>query len=227
MTYHSILIFHIGAGLLALLTGAAALLFRKGSRRHRATGNGFVIAMLCMSASGAYIAFMKSIDLSVLSGILTFYLVATAWMTIKRKTEETGMFEIIAFLTVLAVSVSYIIFGLEVANSETGLKDGLPATPYYIFGAVAALAAALDLRLIIRGGISGAPRIARHLWRMCFALFMATASFFLGQAQVFPEIVRASNILFVPVIIVIILMIYWLIRVSFTKWYKNASAVLH
>ena len=38
--------------------------------------------------------------------------------------------------------------------------------------------------------ISGAQRITRHLWQMCVALFIAAASFFLGQAKVFPASVR-------------------------------------
>ncbi len=59
------------------------------------------------------------------------------------------------------------IYGLEVANSQTGSKDGYPAGAYFIFGSVALLFAAGDVRMLVRGGISGAQRIARHLWRMC------------------------------------------------------------
>ena len=33
----------------------------------------------------------------------------------------------------------------------------------------------------------GAPRIARHLWRLCTALTVATGSFFLGQQQMLPK----------------------------------------
>lgn len=41
---HSPLVFlHVGAGLLALLAGAAALPFRKGSSRHRLTGSAFAL----------------------------------------------------------------------------------------------------------------------------------------------------------------------------------------
>jgi len=30
------------------------------------------------------------------------------------------------------------------------------------------LAAAGDIRMLVRGGVFGAKRIVRHLWRMCF-----------------------------------------------------------
>jgi hypothetical protein len=72
-------------------------------------------------------------------------------------------------------------------------------------------------KLILRGGISGAQRITRHLWRMCVALFIAAASLFLGQPNVFPASVRGSFILFVPEVAVLGLMIFWLIRVRFTR----------
>ena len=72
--------------------------------------------------------------------------------------------------------------------------------------------------MLIGGGETDGKRIVRHLWRMCFGLFIATGSFFLGQQQVFPAFVRGSNALFVPAILPLVLMIFWLIRVRF----KNA-----
>jgi hypothetical protein len=51
------------------------------------------------------------------------------------------------------------------------------------------------------------------LWRMCLALFIATGSFFLGQAQVFPAPIRDSGLLAVPVFAVLAAMLYWLWRV--------------
>jgi hypothetical protein len=37
--------------------------------------------------------------------------------------------------------------------------------------------------MLARGGVLGAKRIARHLWRMCFGLFIAAGSFFLGPSN--------------------------------------------
>jgi hypothetical protein len=41
--------------------------------------------------------------------------------------------------------------------------------------------------MLASGRISDRQRITRHLWRMCFGLFIATGSFFLGQQAVFPR----------------------------------------
>jgi hypothetical protein len=66
---------------------------------------------------------------------------------------------------------------------------------YFGSGFVALLAVAGDVRMIVRGGIFGAQRIARHVWRMCTVSFVASGSFFQGQRQVFPPAVRNTPIL--------------------------------
>lgn len=157
----------------------------------------------------------------MLAGTLTFYLVATGWATVKRKHGDAGLFETGAMLAASAIGVGGLIFGLEAVNSVRGLKDGFPAAAYVGFGSVALCFAGSDSRMLVRGGFSGAQRIARHLWRMSFALLIATASLFLGQQKMLPETLRGTKVLFVPVIIVIVAMIYWLIRIRFANAPKN------
>jgi len=84
---------------------------------------------------------------------------------------------------------------------------------YFFLSGIALLAAAGDLRVLIGGGISGTARLARHLWRMCFGLFIATGSFFLGQQQVFPAVLRKQYLLLPLAILPLVLLIYWLVRI--------------
>src|SRR5712692_2368758 len=168
-----LLVFHISAGTLGLLAGAAALSFRKGSRRHRVTGNVFVVSMLGLAASGAYLGFIKNQMLNGMMGVLTLYLVATAWWTARRRDGEVGIFDLGALIVPLAVGAGLASYGLEALNSQTGSKGGFPAQAYFVFGSLALLFAAGDIRMFMRGGVSGPHRIARHLWRMCFALFIS------------------------------------------------------
>src|SRR5438477_5508674 len=93
----------------------------------------------------------------------------------------------------------------------------------FFIGSVALLAAAGDLRLLVRGRLFSSQRIVRHLWRMCFSFFIATGSFFIGQPQVFPAFIRRTNLLFILGILPLMLMIFWLIRVRLTKAYKSKS----
>ncbi len=224
MTTSPIMIVHISAGTLAVLFGAVALLSRKGARVHRLAGNVFFVSMLIMSACGAYVAFVMPWMISVLVGVFAFYLVATSWVTIKRKDRRIGGFEYGALAIAVALGITGAVTGLEALNSDTGLKDGLPAFPYLFFGGLALLAAAGDLRVILRRGIAGRQRIARHLWRMCFAYFIAAGSLFTGPgAAAFPEAIRQTGVLEAPEPIIIVLMLFWLGRVLFTNWHTKAT----
>ncbi len=211
-----ILIIHICAGVVGVLSGAAAMSFRKGSRPHRVGGNLFFVAMLVMGSSAAYLG-------NVVGGLFACYLVATAWLTARRREGETSIFDWAAFLFALALGVVLVTHGVRLATGTVAPKPGVPVGMIFFLGSVALLAAAGDLRMLVRGGVFGRQRIVRHLWRMCFSFFIATGSFFIGQPQVFPAFIRRTNILFIPGILPLVLMIFWLIRVRFTKAYKSKS----
>jgi uncharacterized membrane protein len=226
MTYSPILIVHIVAGMVAILSGFAALFVRKGSPLHRKTGNVFVVSMLLMASGGAYRAVIRSQPMNVIAGLFTFYLVSTAWLTMRRKEKETGRTEVALLLMGLAVGAIALYFGWEAAHTA---KRGM-ATMAYVFGSLVLLSVLGDARLMIRGGVAGVQRLVRHLWRMCFALFIATGSFFLGtasriglRAHIFTPAVRATHLPQLPVILVALLMIFWLFRVRLSQKYKNVA----
>jgi uncharacterized membrane protein len=206
---------HIGAGLVGLASGAVALGVPKGKRLHRRSGIVFVCSMIAMAVTGAVIAAQHAKPLSVIAGALTCYLVLTALLAARRPTARWRWLDVGAMLLGLAIGVYALRLGIDALRGGTGKIDGQPAQVAIVFGSVALLAALLDARMLLARGIRGAHRIARHLWRMCFALFLAAASFFLGQAQVFPEPVRNLAVLAAPVIIVLLLMLFWLVRVLF------------
>ncbi len=218
-----LLLLHMIAGTLGMLSGFVAVFLLKGSRRHGLAGNVFVIAMLSLGASGVSLALMKSQPGNVLGGTLTFYLVATGWMAAKRRDGEPGIFDRGALLVALAVGAVTVTWGLEAVNSQTGLKHGSPPGPYFFLGSVALLAATGDVRMLVHNGISGTQRIARHLWRMCFALFIAAASIFLARQQIFPALLRKTGVLFLLSFLPLILMVFWLLRVRFTNAFKERS----
>src|ERR1700746_1188260 len=85
-----ILILHIMGGMVGLLSGAAAISFRKGSSAHRMAGNVFVVSMLMMGACGSFLALLKHQMNNVFGGLLTVYLITTAWLTGRRRDGATG-----------------------------------------------------------------------------------------------------------------------------------------
>ena len=215
-----LLVLHITGGIVGLLSGAAAMWFRKGSERHRLAGNVFVISMLTMAACGSWLALMKHEVQNVVGGLLTFYLVTTGWLTGRRNERGTSFFDWGALLMALAIGATMLSLGVRVAISPAEPPDGVPVGMYFFMGFVPLLAAVGDIRMLVRGGISGTPRLARHLWRMCFGLFIASGSFFLGQQQVIPAAIRKQYLLFPLGILPLLLLIFWLVRVRFANAYN-------
>jgi uncharacterized membrane protein len=213
--------FHVTAGGIALLAGAAALLLRKGSRRHAHAGTAFFVSMLLMAGSGAVAAALQPERGTAVIGLLTCYLVATAWVTARRRDGEAGRFELGALAVATGCALAMLSFGLSGASSENGRVDSLPAAVHFPFALLAAIAAALDLNFILRRRLSGTQRLARHLWRMCIALLIAAFSFFLGQQDEFPEAWQGSFVWFLPGLATLAAMIFWLLRVRFSRAYRH------
>jgi hypothetical protein len=118
------LIVHICAGTLGLLTGTAALSFRKGSRPHVLAGRIFVASMLTMAAAAVYLAIVRHQPNNIGGGILTFYLIGTAWLTARRRGGETSPFDWIALLIPLAIGILAWKNGLDALRSPAGEKYG-------------------------------------------------------------------------------------------------------
>jgi len=224
MSFSPLLAFHISARSVGILSGAAAMSFRKGSPRHALAGKVFVISMLTMAATAVYLAVIKHQTGNVLGGVFTFYLVATAWVTARRNDGETSIFDWFALIFPLAAGIALWISGARAVRHQMWSENGVPVGMNFFMGSVLLLAAAGDVRMLVRGGLFGAQRITRHLWRMCFGLFIATGSFFLGQGnKVFPSLIAQSNVLFVPALLPLLLLIFWLFRVRFTNAYQRKS----
>jgi hypothetical protein len=156
--------------------------------------------------------------------ILTFYLVATSWATIRRRDGKTGTLEIGACVVAAGVAVGLLLLGLLAVIRPTSSSADAPTQANFVFAAIATFAGALDIRMILGVGLSGAQRITRHVWRMCVALLIAAFSFFLGQQQVFPASVRGSSLLFVPEIAVVGSLIFWLVRIRSRRWLMQHAA---
>ena len=90
------------------------------------------------------------------------------------------------------------------------------AYPLVMFGGVAIAAAVGDRRMIRGGGLKGSPRIVRHLWRMCFALFVASIAFYLGPGRV-PAAIRTPVLISAGVLTPIVAMVYWRWRLRTRK----------
>ena len=212
------LMLHIGGGAAALVTGFTALAAPKGRRLHRAAGTLFVLAMLVMAFFALVVALLRNQPLNAVAGAFTLYLVATAWLTVRRPDGVAGRAETAGLVFVSGVAATGFVIG-----SQGWAGDEAPVSALYVLAAVAALAAAADLNMILRRGLSGPARIARHLWRMCTALFIASGSFFLGQMDEIPQALRGPH-LFVLAFAPLAALLFWMIRVRLTRAFKSVPA---
>jgi hypothetical protein len=217
---------HIVAGGLAIILGGVALLASKGGALHRRFGLLFVYAMLTMGISGSILALRQSLtNTNVLGGFMSAYFVVTGLTTVRPVSGWTRKLNTGALLVAIALALVEIGLGIKAFTSPDGAIDGVPFFALFFLATVTTLAAAGDVRLMWSGkprskALRAAPRLARHLWRMCFALFIAAGSFFSIRARVakvFPEPLTTPMMRALPVALVFVAMFYWLWRVRFRR----------
>lgn len=240
MSYSPMLLLHICAGTVGLSSGTAALCFRKGSPRHVLAGQIFVFSMLTMAVAAVYLAIVKHQPNNISGGIITFCLIGTAWLTARRREGETSWMDWIVLMIPLVLAILTWMNGIRVVRSGTSSQDGVPVGMSFFMGSICLLAATGDIRMLLRRGVFGAMRIARHLWRMCFGLFIAAGSFFMGPSnrpvrllravglkQNLPQALFSTNVYLVLTVTPLVLLIIWLVRVRFTNAYKRNPASIY
>jgi hypothetical protein len=186
-----LLIVHVAGGTIALLAGFLGLAASKGDRVHRLAGGVFVCAMLAMGLSGAGIAAATTVVGSLIGGLLASYLVLSGFAIVRPPTPRLRRATLVAASLALPLGVGCAALGVVTLAEGSWVRDDVPVPMIFLFAAVALGAAAGDLRRVRVGGpVRGRRKIAAHLWRMCFALFIASGSFFLGQADEIPAPLR-------------------------------------
>lgn len=223
------LLVHILSAGLGLVFGSVALSAAKGATLHRKSGMLFVYAMLAMSLTAVVIAVSRGQEANVIAGLLTAYLVTTALTTVRPPTAGLRRVEAGAMLIALAVGLTSITLGFAALATPRGTRGGIPFVIFFMFGTVALLASIGDVRMMRSGRLRGVPRLTRHLWRMCYALWIAAASFFLGPrarvAKVLPEALLKPALLALPVLLVLVVMFYWLWRVRRKRSFRGGFRI--
>ncbi len=206
------LAFHFATGLIAMAVGFVAIAARKGGTWHRWSGLVFVYAMIATGLVAAGLALYEGKS-TILGGLFTVYLVFTAYTTVRqlpgvgRRVDIALM--VLAF-SLAAVGYAHAFKALGKPASETG---GVPVGMSLFMTTIVLLAAIGDARMIRAGGIRGTRRIARHLWRMSFGLFIASGSFLLGQMKFVPEPIRVVPVLVALAVSPLVLLLYWMWRI--------------
>jgi uncharacterized membrane protein len=217
---------HIVAGGLAIILGSVALVASKGATLHRRSGLLFVYAMLTMGISGSILALRQSLtNPNVLGGFMSAYFVITALTAVRPVSIWTRWLNSTALLVAIALTLVEVGLGFKALASPGGTINGVPFFMPFFLAIVTTLAATGDIRVMRSGALRAAPRLRRHLWRMCFALFIAAGSFFSIRARVakvLPEPFTTPAMRALPVALVFVAMFYWLWRVRSRRMLAQA-----
>lgn len=215
---------HIGGGAIGILTGAAAILSRKGETVHRAAGTVFFAAMLaCYLVAAAVAPFLNDGQrVNTVAGVMALYLLISGWMTVKTPETRASGWHAASLAVALGIVAAGGWFMHLGAQSPTGTIDGAPPQAFGLFMIAGTFAALGEANVLIRRQIAGVARIARHLWRMCFSLFIASGSFFLGQMQVMPLWLRDHPVLYVMALAPLAALAFFIIRVRIGRRFKDA-----
>ncbi|HEX6164480.1 MAG TPA: DUF2306 domain-containing protein [Vicinamibacterales bacterium] len=209
---------HVAAGALAMVLGAIALSARKGGTVHRRSGRWFVGAMIVMGVTASTLGFLKSpTDGNVFAGFLTLYFVGTALTTVRPPSRWSRAINGVALTAVIVLTIGSIVGGIDNINRGGLSAGGVPNRTIGVMSLILAgamtLAAIGDARMMRSGPLRGAPRLKRHLWRMCVALFIAAGSFFSIRervATILPEPFPSGPMRLLPIVLLFGTMFYWL-----------------
>jgi hypothetical protein len=123
-----------------------------------------------------------------------------------------------------AGAVALMIAAASVWEAFSGPVTPVGPGPVFVLAALCLVAGLLDLSTVVRVKLSPVARIARHLWRMCFAFFIAIFSFLVQPAvqELMPAAIRGSPVLLVLGFAPLAVMAFWLVRVRFGQRFRAA-----
>src|SRR5258708_16020475 len=101
-----------------------------------------------MAVFAVSLAIVRHQPSNIGGGILTFYLIGTAWLTARRRDGGTSRFDWVALLIPLAIGVLTWMNGLKVVRSGASSQDGAPVGMTFFMGSLVLLAALGDVRML-------------------------------------------------------------------------------
>ena len=217
---------HIIGGGAGIATGAIAIASRKGGKIHRTAGRVFFWVMLvCYVVAACVAPFLDDGQRpNTIAGVMALYLLLSGRAAAQKPEIKAGIFQVAGLVVAVTIAGAGALFMKMGADSPTGTIDGSPPEAFVVFMAAGLFAAAGEIPVLVRKALGGPARIARHLWRMCFSLFIASGSFFLGQMQVMPQWMRESAIPYAAALAPLAAMLVWLVLVRIPKRRKMAVA---
>lgn len=156
-----ILIIHIAAGSMALLTALGALVTAKGGKKHVIAGRIYAAAMTVVVLSALPLAFLGADIFLTLIAVFSFYLVFAGWRFARNRRGKPHVGDWVAVAIMGMVGLGMWVYAIVLFQASDSQWVTMA-----LFGGIAMFLGIIDGRTYWRQTATGKQRIARHLTNM-------------------------------------------------------------
>jgi len=188
------------------------------------SGRVFVCAMIATGITATAISLYEGKE-SFAGGLVTAYLVFTAYTTVRPLPGAGRQVDLALMVMAFTFGTLGYVRAFDALGRPGSQIEGVPAGMMFFMTTIVTLAAIGDARMVRAGGIQGTRRLARHLWRMCFGLFIASGSFLIGQMKFIPEPIRIVPLIVVLAVSPLVMLLYWMWRVRLKQNLRGMMTV--
>ena len=182
----AMLIVHVIAASVALLTGALAIILKSNTPRHKPVGRIYFWSMTLVCITATWISVAKNLQFLFLIGIFTYYATLIAYRALKLKELHRGqkphaldwIIEGVAGLSFLGMLVFSVVVYLQSRSPEAIIP--------FVFGALGVWGVYRNVRAFIKGPTGTLYWLKKHIGNMCGSYIGAITAFTVNQSSHIP-----------------------------------------
>lgn len=197
-----LLIIHIIAGSIGLLTGTINIIKKKGDKAHKSVGKFFFYSMLINGFAGFIMSLIHRNDFLLIVAVFSIYMVATGqrFLSLKQlhKEQKPKTIDWILTYTMLVFAFLFITYGSYLLINKVNFGIVL-----LVFGVVSCLMAIKDIK-VYKGNIKEKNYwLLLHIQRMVGSYIAALTAFIVVNNHFLPGIVGwlLPTVIFTPLIV--------------------------
>ena len=197
-----LLIIHIIAGSIGLLTGTINIIKKKGDKAHKNVGKFFFYSMLINGFAGFIMSLIHRNDFLLIVAVFSIYMVATGqrFLSLKQlhKEQKPKAIDWILTYTMLVFAFLFITYGSYLLINKVNFGIVL-----LVFGVVSCLMAIKDIK-VYKGNINEKNYwLLLHIQRMVGSYIAALTAFIVVNNHFLPGIVGwlLPTVIFTPLIV--------------------------
>ena len=196
-----LLIFHIAAGGISLLTGSIVMLLKKGDKAHRTIGKIYFYSLLLASIVSFPMAYLHPNWFLFIIGVFTSYMLLTGNRYIQRKNiEQVSIYDWILAITMLIFGLGFVTTGISQIYHGTYFGIVL-----LVFGLISIAFVAQDWQNFKGNSAIKNFGLTTHLQRMIGSYIASATAFLVVNNTILPGVIAWL----LPTVILTPLIFWW------------------